>query len=72
MNRNEALHWWRQGYEAGRQAQAADDAVDRALATAVRQAAADRQAGTEALLREVIHVLAEAMLGEISTEERAA
>ena len=62
MNRAEALHWWRAGYQAGHQAaeheqQAA--ARRHHLAASYRaQHAADQQAKIDALLLETIDALA--------------
>ena len=54
MNRAEALHWWRAGYQAGHQA-----AEHEQQAAARRdRLAADRQATIDALLLETIDALA--------------
>jgi hypothetical protein len=62
VNRAEALHWWRAGYEAGHQA-----AEREQQATAPRdyraQRAAGRQAEIDALLLETIDVLARLLTG---------
>ncbi len=67
MNRAEQLSWWRAGFDAG---QATLPDTRRELADLARVVAefdayrrAERQAATDQLLREVIGVLAEAMLG---------
>ena len=62
MNRAEALHWWRAGYQAGHQAaeheQRAAARWDRLAASYRAQHAADQQAKIDALLLETIDVLA--------------
>jgi len=62
ITRDQALRWWRAGYEAGRQAaereQQAAARWDRLVASYRAQHAADRQAKTDALLLETIDVLA--------------
>lgn len=70
MTRGAALRWWRAGYEAGYRA-GERDRIDRGQAdygNAVRefhaQRQADEQARADALMLEVIDVLARAMLGE--------
>ncbi len=60
--RAEALRWWRAGYQAGHQAaeheQHAAARWDRLVASYRAQHAADQQARTDALLLEIIDVLA--------------
>jgi pyruvate-formate lyase len=60
--RAEALRWWRAGYQAGHQAaeheQQATARWDRLVASYRTQHAADQQAKTNALLLELIDVLA--------------
>jgi hypothetical protein len=62
MTRAEALRWWRAGYQAGHQAaeheQQATARWDRHVASYRTQHAADRQAKINALLLELIDVLA--------------
>ena len=68
MNRAEALHWWRAGYEAGHQAAGHEQqaaARRHHLAASYRaQHAADQQAKTDALLLEVIDALARLLNGD--------
>ena len=70
MTRGEQLRWWREGYAAGlaagaRQRQEAGEA-EHAIAVAEfrEQRRADRQAVTDALVLELIDVLARAMLDD--------
>jgi hypothetical protein len=62
ITRAEALHWWRAGYQAGRQAaeheQHAAARWDRLVASYHAQHDTDQQAKTDALLLELIEVLA--------------
>jgi hypothetical protein len=62
MTRAEALRWWQAGYQAGHQAaeheQQAADRWDHLVASYRAQHAADQQARTDALLLEIIGVLA--------------
>ena len=62
MTRAEALRWWRAGYQAGHQAaeheQQAPAQWDRLVASYRTQHAADQQAKINALLLELINVLA--------------
>jgi hypothetical protein len=62
MNRAEALRWWRAGYQAGHQAaeheQHAAARWDQLVASYRAQHEADQQTKTDALLLEVIDVLA--------------
>ena len=62
MNRAEALRWWQAGYQAGHQAaeheQRATARWDRLVASYRAQRAADQQARIDALLLDVIGVLA--------------
>jgi hypothetical protein len=62
MTRAEALRWWRAGYQAGHQAaeheQQATARWDRLVASYRTQHAADQQAKINALLLELIDVLA--------------
>ena len=62
MTRAEALRWWQAGYQAGHQAagheQQAAARWDRLAASYRTQHAADQQAKTNALLLELIDVLA--------------
>ncbi len=62
ITRAEALRWWRAGYQAGHQAaeheQQAAAQWDRLVASYRAQHAADQQARTDALLLEIIDVLA--------------
>jgi hypothetical protein len=62
MTRAEALRWWRSGYQAGHQAaeheQQAAARRDHLVASYRAQHAADQQARIDALLLEVIGVLA--------------
>lgn len=62
MTRAEALLWWRAGYQAGHQAaeheQHAAARWDHLVASYRAQHAADQQARTDALLLEIIDVLA--------------
>jgi hypothetical protein len=62
MTRAEALRWWRAGYQAGHQAagheQQATTRWDHLVASFHAQHAADQQARIDALLLEIIDVLA--------------
>jgi hypothetical protein len=62
MTRAEALRWWRAGYQAGHQAaeheQQATARWDHLVASYRAQHAADQQARIDALLLEIIDVLA--------------
>jgi hypothetical protein len=62
MTRAEALRWWRAGYQAGHQAaeheQQAAARRDHLVASYRAQHAADQQARIDALLLEIIDVLA--------------
>ena len=62
ITRAEALHWWRAGYQAGHQAaeheQHAAARWDRLVASYHAQHDTDQQAKTDALLLELIDVLA--------------
>jgi hypothetical protein len=62
MTRAQALRWWREGYQAGRQAamheQQAAARQDRLTASYRAQHTADQQARIDALLLETIDVLA--------------
>ena len=62
MTRAEALRWWQAGYQAGHQAaeheQQAAARWDRPVASYRAQHAADQQARIDALLLEIIDVLA--------------
>jgi hypothetical protein len=62
MTRPEALRWWRAGYQAGHQAaeheQQAAARWDHLIASYRAQHAADQQARIDALLLEIIDVLA--------------
>ncbi len=62
VTRAEALHWWRAGYEAGRQAaeheHQAQAQRDRLIASYRAQRTADQQAKLHALLLEAIAALA--------------
>jgi hypothetical protein len=62
ITRAEALHWWRAGYQAGHQAaeheQHAAARWDRLVASYHAQHDTDQQARTDALLLELIDVLA--------------
>ncbi len=61
LTRAEALRWWRAGYEAGRQATEHEQAAARwrrLVASYRAQHAADQQAKINALLLELIDVLA--------------
>ena len=62
MTRAEALHWWRAGYQAGHQAaeheQQAAARRDRLTTSYRAQHATDQQARIDALLLEIIDVLA--------------
>ena len=62
MTRAAALHWWRAGYEAGRQAAEHEHQAlaqwDRLVATFHAQRAAGQQAKLDALLLETIAALA--------------
>jgi hypothetical protein len=77
MTREEALHWWRQGYESGiLAAQRATDTRGGADHTiAIREfhatCRADQQAKADALLLEAMGVLARAMLGDHPAERRS-
>ncbi len=78
MTRAEALHWWRQGYEAGlaageRQRHDHELAVHQAAVNEFRaQRRDDQQAPVDALLLQVVDVLARAMLGAQDREGSAA
>ena len=62
MTRGEALRWWRAGYQAGHQAaehkRQAAARWDHLVASYRAQHAADQQARIDALLLEIIDVLA--------------
>ena len=68
MNRTEALHWWQSGYQAGHQAaeheQQAAARWDQLVTSYRAQHNADQQAKTDALLLEVIDVLARLLNGD--------
>ena len=72
MSRAGDLDLWRAGYEAGYTAAVRDhgrrahDEHAQAVADFHRHRQADQQARTDALLLEVIHALADAMLGGLS------
>ena len=68
MTRAEALRWWRAGYQAGHQAaeheQQATARWDQLVASYRTQHAADQQVKINALLLELIDVLARLLNGD--------
>jgi hypothetical protein len=68
MNRAEALRWWQAGYQAGHHAaeheQQAAARWDRLVTSYHAQHAADQQAKINALLLELIDVLARLLNGD--------
>jgi hypothetical protein len=68
MNRAEALRWWQAGYQAGHHAagheQQAAARWDRLVTSYRAQHAADQQAKIDALLLELIYVLARLLNGD--------
>ena len=68
MNRAEALRWWQAGYQAGHHAaeheQQAAARWDRLVTSYRAQHAADQQAKIDALLLELIDVLARLLNGD--------
>jgi hypothetical protein len=68
MNRAEALRWWQAGYQAGHHAaeheQQAAARWDRLITSYRAQHAADQQAKIDALLLELIDVLARLLNGD--------
>ena len=68
ITRAEALRWWRAGYQAGHQAaeheQHSAARWDQLVTSYRAQHAADHQAKTDALLLEVIDVLARLLNGD--------
>ncbi len=68
MNRAEALRWWQAGYQAGHQAaeheQQASARWDQLVTSYRAQHAADQQAKIDALLLELIDVLASLLNGD--------
>lgn len=78
MTRAEQLHWWRQGYDAGlaagqRQRHDHELALHQAAVNEFRaRRRDDEQAVTDALVLEVVDVLARAMLGDPDQEGQAA